>query len=119
MATERGPFNCVESPVPARVLMTPCGVIRRMRLLRVSAIYQLPLESTAIAEGEDNCAAVAGPPSPPKLGGVPLPAMMAALPPLGIFDTNAVYGKKISPAASIFKSLADPMPVNCWTTVPK
>ena len=76
MAMPRGAFNCAGSPVPAKVLITPAGVTMRMRLLEVSAMYQLPVESTAMPEGEYSCAAVAGPPSPPKYGEAPLPAMV-------------------------------------------
>ena len=52
MAMPRGAFNSAGSPVPAKVLMTPAGVTMRMRLLEVSAIYQLPPESTTTPEGE-------------------------------------------------------------------
>ena len=38
----------------------------RMRLLTVSAMYRLPVESTATPLGQYNSALVAGPLSPPK-----------------------------------------------------
>src|ERR1700733_12554093 len=94
-AATAGPLSPPEpaAPGPAMVLITPAGVTMRMRLLEVSAMYQLPLESTAIPEGEYNCAAVAGPPSPPKFGAVPLPAMVTGAPPFGISITNTLEVK--------------------------
>ena len=88
MATARGPFSLAGSPVPATVLITPLGVTLRTRLFAVSAIYQLPAESTAMPEGELSWAEVAGPPSPLKSGGVPLPPIVITPPPLGISMTN-------------------------------
>src|SRR5580658_3528808 len=70
-AADAGPLSPVEpdipvpGPFPAMVLITPAGVTMRMRLLDVSAMYQLPLESMATLDGELSCAAIAGPLSPP------------------------------------------------------
>ena len=52
-AADAGPLSPVEPAVavPAMVLITPAGVTMRMRLLEVSAMYQLPLESMTTLDG--------------------------------------------------------------------
>src|ERR1700677_4566817 len=93
MAMARGGCNCAASPVPSMVVITPAGVTLRIRLLDVSAIYQLPLESTTIPDGEYSCADVAGPPSPPKPGEFPLPAIVVTGPGAGIHPASAATAK--------------------------
>ncbi len=67
-AKTREPFA-----VPAMVVMTPAGLIRRMHWLKLSATTRLPAESRNTDAGKLNCAAVAWPPSPEKPA-VPEPA---------------------------------------------
>ncbi len=55
-------------------------VISRMRLLSSSAINTLPLGRTDTADGLARKAEVAGPPSPPTLGGPGAPAIVAIVP---------------------------------------
>ena len=50
-------------PLPATVVITPSGEIRRTRELP-SAIYRPPAGSIARADGRSNAAVTAGPPSP-------------------------------------------------------
>src|SRR5579871_1826667 len=77
IATPHGSPNCAlvagppspeypDWPFPATVLMTPLGETFRTRLFMESAMYKLPDASTATLCGENNCALVAGPPSPEK-----------------------------------------------------
>ena len=68
------------APLPATVLMTPPGVILRMRWLPQSARNRFPLASNATEDGADRLAAVAGPPSPLNPA-VPVPAMVVMIPP--------------------------------------
>ena len=59
--------------------MIPAGVTLRIVLLTVaSAIYTLPLPSTATPTGRYNSAAVAAPPSP-EVPPVPLPAIVVIM----------------------------------------
>src|SRR5579871_2203440 len=92
-ATARGPLSMalVASPpspekpawpFPATVVMVPPGVTWRMRLLLRSAMYRLPLESTATPVGWLSDALVAAPPSPENPC-VPLPAYVEMIP-LGV-----------------------------------
>src|SRR5262249_3493291 len=53
-------------PFPATVVIVPSGPTLRMRWFCKSAIYRLPLESTATLAGILRLAWTAGPPSPPK-----------------------------------------------------
>src|SRR5437016_592387 len=88
-ATPNGPFNWAPvadplsplkpcAPLPATVVITPLETVR-MRLLPQSAMYRLPAASTATAVGENNCALVAGPASPPEPS-VPFPTTVLITP---------------------------------------
>jgi hypothetical protein len=52
-------------PLPATVVIVPPDTFR-IRLLKESAMYRFPAESTATPIGVNNDALVAGPPSPEK-----------------------------------------------------
>jgi hypothetical protein len=60
-------------PLPAIVVITPSGVMRRTRKFTKSAISRLPAPSNARFQGDRNEAWVAGPLSPLKPA-VPFPA---------------------------------------------
>ena len=68
---------------PTHTLVAPVGngtqVIERIRLLPISAIYTLPLLSTATPSGTGISAEVGGPPSPPYPP-IPLPAIVVIIP---------------------------------------
>ena len=79
------------------MVITPPETLR-IRLLPVSAMYKLPAESKAMANGLDNCALVAEPLSPPKLPGYPagpLPATVVTTPPetlrMRLLPVSAMY----------------------------
>ena len=89
------------APLPAKVVITPAGVMRRTRLLSVSVTYKLPRASKAKALGKFSWALVAGPPSPPKPA-APVPAKVETIP-AGVtrrmrFEARSVINKL--PAAS-------------------
>src|SRR5437667_6893 len=67
-------------PLPATVVMIPVAAATlRIRWLAESAMYRLPLASSAMPDGPLRLAFVAAPPSPAKLG-LPLPATVVMIP---------------------------------------
>ena len=68
------------SPEPATVKMRPSGVMRRMRLLPVSANTTPPIGSNAMPDGWERKALAASPPSPAKPLS-PTPASVVMMPP--------------------------------------
>src|ERR1039458_10357884 len=97
-------------PVPAKVLMMPAALTMRTRLFFESAMYRLPVLSSARPCGAFNCARVAGPPSPEKPGRE-LPAISVRFPPPSILNPQFKLLKWTFPDASTITRSGCPIEV--------